>query len=203
MRVHKGLERQKQTLAKTSFVRAAGGSRNQIYVALAHGCAGFAPAHHPVCTLVHGKRLIVFFSPPLRFERIKKKRLGEFGQQIFSQTSVVAPGQFLPRLFVDIANRTTRKQNGLTLQQADELLLRNRRRIKILGIRQTLNARTRVLFAASGRLFGKRFRYETVSKADVVLLAVAPNRDVQMLTQGVGHRDTDAMQTARKAIGAA
>ena len=101
VRVHKGLERQKQTLAKTSFVRAAGGSRNQIYVALAHGCAGFAPAHNPVGTLVHGKRLIVFFSPPLRFERIKKKRLGEFGQQIFSQTSVVAPGQFLPRLFVE------------------------------------------------------------------------------------------------------
>ena len=134
-----GLE---DAVAQTSFMSAAERCRNQVHVALTFQLTFICPANDPAGAFALRKGIVVRSGKALSFERLNQRRTVQLFGQIFLETAFVFPDLFDVVFFIAIDHLAARKQNCLTSQEADQLVLRNRERVEILSVRPAANPRS-------------------------------------------------------------
>ena len=203
MQVDKALDGGEKAVAQAAFMRAASAGRNQIDIAFTHRMAVFGEGHAPLRALAFGKAVMRGIGKAFAFKHRNHQVSVERLHQVVMQPAFVNPGLGFLGLFIDQRDSDARHQHGLAAQQVRQLVHGQRRSFKVFRIGPSAHRRAALAVSFTSGSDLQRFNDIATREDQPRRLAVAPRRHFHALGQRIGHADTDAVQTARKAVGTA
>ena len=200
--VHEGAHRLPETVLEARFMRASLRSRDQVHIAFARKRPFGRPDHHPRGAFARGEPLRRLVRIGGCLKGLDHRFAVDFREEILLEAAFVLPVRLSSRAFIAIIDFAARKKHGLGSEQPNKRSLGNFGRIKILRIGFDRNPGARLRLRTGTLTDGKGFGHKAVPEAHRRLFAVAPDGNNQVPRERIRHGNADAVQTARKGIGA-